>query len=98
MPVVFINGLRLARLCIGRLGRIGIGAVDGLVDVLRSAVIGGNHQVPVAEDLVKVTQIACCGIRRLHGITTLINEGVDLQTVLFTRAQHKLPESCGTSP
>ena len=32
--------------------------VDGLVDVLRAAVIGGNHEIPVAEDAIEVAQIA----------------------------------------
>ena len=36
---------------------------DGLVDILRTAVVGGNHQVPITEDTVEVPQVAGSGIR-----------------------------------
>ena len=46
IPVVLIRSLV-------RLSRFGsIGAMDGFVDILWSAVISGNHQVPVAKDFV----------------------------------------------
>ena len=55
----------------GLLGQIGInlpvvllavGALDGLVDILGAAVVGGDDEVPVAEHLVEVFQVAGGGI------------------------------------
>ena len=41
---------------------LSVGTVNGLVDVFGSAVVGGDDQVPVAEYLVQVFQVACGSI------------------------------------
>ena len=90
MPVVLVHRSSLAVLVL-RCG--GIGAANGFVDILGSAVIGGDDEIPVAENLVEVFQIACSGIRRLHGVAAFVYQRVHLQAILFTRTNHKLPQS-----
>ena len=68
-------------------------AVDGLVDLVGTAVVGCNHQIPVAEHLIQVAQIIGCGIRSLDGVASLIHEGVHLQSVALAGGEHKLPQS-----
>ena len=72
-------------------------ATDGLVDILRTAIVGCNHQVPVAKDFIKVAEIACSCIRCLDRVATLVNQRVDLQSILFARSYHKLPKTSSTS-
>ena len=70
-----------------------LGAVYGLVDIVGTTVVGGNHKTPVAKHLVEVAEIVGGGIRRLHGVAALVNEGVNLQPILFSRSKHELPQS-----
>ena len=72
-------------------------ATDGLVDILRTAIVGCNHQVPVAKNFVKVAEIACSSIRCLDRVATFVNQRVDLQSILFARSYHKLPKTSSTS-
>ena len=71
-------------------------AADSLVDILRTAVVGRNHEVPITEDTIEVAQQTGSGKRRLHGVAALINERVDLQSILFSGSRHKLPETSST--
>ena len=41
---------------------LAISTVDGLFDILRSAVVGSNHEIPVSKDTVEVSQQSCSGI------------------------------------
>ena len=72
------------------------GTVDGAVDILGTAIVGRNHEVPVAENFVEIPQITGGGVGGLDGVAALIHERVHLQSVLLTGGQHKLPESRGT--
>ena len=67
----------LVLLCDGILLSTSLGsamATDGLVDVLRTAVIGRNHEVPVAEDTVEVAQQTGSGKGGLHWVATLVDK------------------------
>ena len=68
-------------------------ALDGLVHIAWTAVIGSNHQVPVAKHLIEVAQQVGSSIGSLDGVATLIDQRVDLQVILLTSSQHKLPET-----
>ena len=67
--------------------------VDGLADVGRAAVVGGNDQIPVAENLVEVAQVVGGGIAGLDGVAALVDQRVHLQTVLLARSEHELPKT-----
>ena len=69
---------------------------DGLGDVACAAVVGTDGKGPVAEDLVCVLEVACCGVHRLLDIHTLIHEAVDFQAVTASRPIHKLPDALGS--
>ena len=65
------------------LGQIGINlpvvgltarTVDGLGNVVGTTVVGGNHQIPVAVDAIKVLQIVGSSIRCLDGVATLVDQ------------------------
>ena len=68
------------------------GPLDGLRHVLRSAVVRGDDQCPVAEDVVEVLQVAGGGITGLDGVATLVDEAGHLQSVLLAGGQHELPQ------
>ena len=91
MPVV----LHVDRTCRIVLG-CSLGAVDSLVDIAGTTVVGSNDEVPVAEDAIEVAQIAGSCITGFCRVTTLVDQRVDLQTVLTARCQHELPQTCGT--
>ena len=93
LPVVLVFGSH--RLVVSAPSRCPV-ALDGLLDVLGPTVVGGDHQVPVAEDLVEILQQMGGGIRCFHGVAALIDERVDGQTILFGGSRHELPETAGT--
>ena len=72
------------------------GTVDGAVDVFWSAVVCGNHEIPIPENLIQVAQIMGCCIRGLDRIASFIDQGVYLQAITLARGQHELPEASGT--
>ena len=69
------------------------GAVDSLVHVLRTAVVGRDDEVPVAENLVERFQITCSRIRRLDWVAPLIDERGDFEAVLLGGGNHELPQT-----
>ena len=71
---------------------------DGFVDVARTAVVGRDCQIPVTEYPVGIFEVSCCRIRRFDRIQALVHEGVDDQTIGFSRRVHELPHSFRTSP
>ena len=71
-------------------------AGDGFVDVARSTVVGGNGQVPVAEDIVEVVEVVGGSVRRFVGIAAFVDDGVDLKAVVLAGGIHKLPQASGT--
>ena len=87
--------LRLARqiLIDGPIVFLSPSTVDGLVDVLRSAVVGSNDEAPVVIDAEEVAQIACRSVRRLDGVAPLVDQRGHFQPVLLACSEHKLPQS-----
>ena len=75
---------------------LAVGAADGLVDLLRPAVVGCNDQCPVAEHLVQVAQVLRGGVRRLYGVAAFVNERVDVKAVSLSRREHELPQAGGS--
>ena len=75
---------------------LALGTVDSFVHLGWSAVVGCDDEVPVVVDLVEVAQIVGCCIGCLHWVASLIVEGIYLQAVAFSGAEHKLPESGGS--
>ena len=71
------------------------GALDGFVDISRSAVVGGYGQAPVSENVVLVEKIPCSGIRRLLDVQTLVHVRVDPEPVGLGGVVHELPHSLG---
>ena len=69
------------------------GALDGTIDVAGAAVIGRQHQPPVAVDLVEVLEEAARGLRATDGIHALIHEAIDVEPVDAARGEHQLPEA-----
>ena len=67
--------------------------LNSLADITRTTVVGSNHQVPVAKDLIEVAQQVGGGIGGLDGIPALVHQRVDLQIVLLTSGKHKLPKT-----
>ena len=98
VPIVRDGSCRFAVSRLGRLGRRCVGTANGFVDVLRTAVVGGNDQIPVTENLVEVAQVAGSGKRREHGIAAFVDQGIELQPVLFAGSRHKLPQAGGPHP
>ena len=66
-------------------------AVDGLVDIAWSAVVGSNDEVPILEDGVKVGQEFACRFSGADRVHTFVNERVDLKSVFLACSWHKLP-------
>ena len=66
-------------------------AADGFVDGARTAVVGGNHQVPVFVNVIHVLQVACCRPGRLYRVTAFVYEAVAFQSVYLSGGEHKLP-------
>ena len=72
-------------------------APNGLIHVARAAVVGGQHQVPVAKrgiHLLEVLASRVCGGDRVEA---LIDQTVDLETEQLAGGQHELPNARGTS-
>ena len=70
-----------------------VGTMYGFVDVLGTTVISCDDEIPIAEDAIEVVQIMGCGIRRQNGVATFIDQRVHFKSVLFSCANHELPES-----
>ena len=66
-------------------------AADGFVDGARTAVVGGNHQVPVFVNVIHVLQVACCRPGRLYRVAAFVYEAVAFQSVYLSGGEHKLP-------
>ena len=69
---------------------------NGLVDGARPAVVGGDDQIPIVVDAIKVLQIACCSPCGLDGVATFVYEAVAFQAVELARLKHELPKSGST--
>ena len=69
-----------------------------LAHVAGSAVVGRYGEVPVAENLVRVPQVAGCGIRRFADVHSLVHEGIDRKPVFLGGRVHELPHSLGPGP
>ena len=67
-----------------------------LVDIVRTAVVCSDNEVPVAEYLVQIAQVLCCCIGRENGVAALVNERVHLKAIALSCGKHKLPQSCST--
>ena len=72
------------------------GALDGLVHIAGTAVVGGNGQGPVPENAVGILEIAGCGIDGGDGIHSLIGVRIYAKAITDGRAVHKLPHSLGS--
>ena len=73
-------------------------SADCLVHIAGTAVIGGDGKIPVPENVVEIGQVPCCGIRRLEGIPSLIDKGIDFETVTLGRLDHELPHTDSPYP
>ena len=69
------------------------GPPDGFVDIAGAAVVGGDGQVPVAEDAVGVLQVAGGCIGGFERVEAFIDVGVDFQPVTLGRGVHELPHT-----
>ena len=67
------------------------GTGDGFVDIAGAAVVGGNGEMPVAENFVEVVKIVCRGIGRFVGVAALVDDGVDFKAIVFAGGVHELP-------
>src|SRR5207245_9919515 len=77
-----------------QLPKIGItGAFDGMLHRSWPGIVSGHHQVPVAEHLVQVPQMARRGTRSFLRILALVYPPAMLQAVLLAAIGHELPES-----
>ena len=72
------------------------GAANGLVDVARAAVVGGDGQRPVAVDVVELLQIAGGGVGRGYGVAALVDERAHFQALARGRREHELPQPRGS--
>ena len=78
-------------------GFLGIaGAANGLVNIARTTVIGGDGKRPVAIDSVELLEIGSGLLAGAIGIATLINERIHLEAHATRRAQHELPQASST--
>src|SRR5207245_11362086 len=82
-----------------QLPKIGIaGAFDGMLHRSWPGIVRGHYQVPVAEHLVQVPQMARRGTRSLHRILALVHPPAMLQAILLAAISHELPESARPRP
>ena len=100
-----IGGDESGHVSAGLAGEIGVdfpvvafafGAVDGFVDVVGTGVVGGDDEVPVAEDAIEVAQIVGGGVGGFDDVAAFVDERVDFQTVLSACGEHKLPQPRGS--
>ena len=63
------------------------------LDVALAAVVAGQGQVPVAEALVEVAQVAGGGAGGLLGVAALVDVAVDAQAVALAGAADELPRA-----
>ena len=66
-----------------------------LIDVARTAVVGGDGQRPVFVDGVKVFEVTAGGLRRTDRVAAFVDQRIDLKSVAFARRGHELPQSYG---
>ena len=68
-------------------------AIDGLVHIARTTVVGRNGKTPVAEAVIERTQILGCCPSSFLRVATVINKSILLQAIEFTGAVHELPQT-----
>ena len=69
------------------------GSEQSLRDGVFPAVVSGDCESPVAEALIEVAEVVCGSIAGLDGVSSFIDERIDLESVVFTRCKHELPKS-----
>ena len=69
------------------------GAADRLLDVAGAGVVGGHGEVPVAELVVEVVEMAGGGASGLLGVKALIEPPVAGQTIACGAAANELPHT-----
>ena len=72
------------------------GTAHGFVHIAGTAVVSGDGQRPVAENIVKFFQIAGGGIGRCVWVATLVDQRIDLEALAGGRGHHELPQARGT--
>ena len=70
-------------------------ALDGTIDVPGPAIIGGDRQVPIAELVEQVLQVAGGGTGGLFRIRALAHAPTLLQAVDLGGTGHELPHAAG---
>jgi hypothetical protein len=75
------------------LPEIGVtGALDALLHIARTAVVGGHGQVPVSEHVVEIAQMLRGGMRGFFGILTLVDPPGMVQPVFVAAPGYELPD------
>src|SRR5512142_3470115 len=69
------------------------GARDRAGDAPLAGIVGRHGEVPVAEEIVEVAEIAGRGLRRLDRVRTLVDDPRAPQAVTAPRRRDELPDS-----
>ena len=64
---------------------LAVSAAYGLIDLVGTAIVSGDDEVPVVVDLIEVAQIVGGGIRRFHDVAPLVDQRVHLEVVAAGR-------------
>src|SRR5205085_1030238 len=69
---------------------------EDAADVAFAGIVGGQREVPVAEHLVQILQIARRSVRRLDRIAALVDVAVNAQAIAASGTRNELPRPDGT--
>ena len=69
------------------------GALDGGLNGAGAGVVRSHGEIPVAELVVEIFQMACGGASRILRILTIVHTHVVVQAVSATAAAHELPDA-----
>ena len=69
------------------------GALDSLLHVARTAVVGGHGEIPVAKLSVEISQVMGSSARGFLRVLAIVNPHAVMQTVTAGPAAHELPDA-----